>query len=230
LAKPTRLKFPLSCISTIRCFELIHFDIWGPYTKTDSSGAKFFLTVVDDFSRSTWVFLMQHKSEVNTIIPYFFKLVEKQFHTQIQKIQSDNGREFFNSQTRDFLTNLGVLQQSSCVYTPQQNSVVERKHRHLLNVARALHFQSNLPLNFWGDFVLTAVYLINRLPTNVLKGHTPHEILFNKKPKLSHLRVFGCLVYGHNTHITHKFDKRASPGVFLGYPHGQKGYKILDLS
>jgi hypothetical protein len=103
LEKPTRLKFPLSCISTIRCFELIHFDIWGPYTKTDSSGAKFFLTVVDDFSRSTWVFLMQHKSEVNTIIPYVFKLVEKQFHTHIQKIQSDDGREFFNSQTRDFI-------------------------------------------------------------------------------------------------------------------------------
>ena len=110
MAKQSRLKFPLSCISTVRCFELIHFDIWGPYTKNHSSGAKFFLTVVDDFSRSTWVFLMQHKIEVNTIIPYFFKFVEKQFHTQIQKIQSDNGREFFNSQTREFLTNLGVLQ------------------------------------------------------------------------------------------------------------------------
>jgi len=173
---------------------------------------------------------MQHKSEVNTIITYFFKLVEKQFHTQIQKIQFDNGREFFNSQTREFLKNLGVLQQSSCIYPPQQNGVVERKHRHLLNVAHALHFQSNLPLNFWGDFVLTVAYLINRLPTNVLKCHTPHEILFNKKPKLSHLRVFGCLVYDHNTHITHKFDERASPGVFLGYPHGKKGYKIFDLS
>jgi hypothetical protein len=87
-----------------------------------------------------------------------------------------------------------------------------------------------LPLTFWGDFVLTATYLINRLPTKVLKGHTPHEILFNKKPNLSHLRVFGSLVYGRNTQISHKFDKRASPGVFLGYPHGQKGYKILDLS
>jgi hypothetical protein len=173
---------------------------------------------------------MNYKIEVSTLILCFFKMVEKQFQTHIQKIQPDNTREFFNSHINNFFKDLRVLQQSSCAYTPQQNGVVERKHRHLLNVARALHFQSNLPLNFWGDFVLTAAYLINRLPTNVLKGHTPHEILFNKKPKLSHLRVFGCLVYGHNTHITHKFDKRASPGVFLGYPHGQKGYKILDLS
>jgi len=109
LAKQSRLKFPLCCISIVHCFELIHFDILGPYTRNHSSSAKFFLTMVDDFSRSTWVSLMQHKSEVNTIIPYFFKLVEKKFHTQIQKIQSNNGREFFNSQTCEFLTNLGVL-------------------------------------------------------------------------------------------------------------------------
>jgi hypothetical protein len=229
LAKQTRLQFSRSSITTVKCFELVHFDVWGPYNNAHFSGAKFFLTVVDDFSRSTWVFLMNHKSEVNTLIPHFFKMIEKQFQAHIQKIQSDNAREFFNSHTNNFFKDLGVLQQSSCAYTPQQNGVVERKHRHLLNVARALHFQSNLPLDFWGDFVLTATYLINRLPTNVLKGQTPHEILFKKKPNLSHLRVFGCLVYGRNTQISHKFDNRASPGVFLGYPHGQKGYKILDL-
>jgi hypothetical protein len=178
LAKQTRLQFSKSSITTIKCFELVHFDVWGPYNNAHSSGAKFFLTVVDDFSRSTWVFLMNHKSEVNTLIPRFFKMVEKQFQTHIQKFQSDNAREFFNSHTNNFFKDLGVLQQSSCAYTPQQNGVVERKHRHLLNVARALHFQSNLPLDFWGDFVLTATYLINRLPTNVLKGQTPHEILF----------------------------------------------------
>lgn len=125
---------------------------------------------------------------------------------------------------------MGVLHQSSCVYTPQQNGVVEHKHRRLLNIARVLHFQSNLPLDFWGDFVLTAAYLINRLTTATLQGRTPYKILFNKKPKFSHLRVFGCLVYGRNTKITHKFSNRASPRIFLRYPNGQKGYKILDLS
>lgn len=86
LAKQSRLKFPLSCISTVKCFELVHFDIWEPHNKNHSFHAKFFLTVVDDFSRSPWVFLMQHKSEVNSFIPSFFKMVETLLHTKIQKI------------------------------------------------------------------------------------------------------------------------------------------------
>jgi hypothetical protein len=119
-------------------------------------------------------------------------MVEKQFQTHIQKIQPDNTREFFNSHINNFFKDFGVLQQSSCVYTPQQNGVVEHKHRHLLNVARALHFQSNLSLDFWGNFVLTVTYLINCLPTNVLKGQTPHEILFFKKQRI--FLIFGGLV------------------------------------
>lgn len=74
-------------------------------------------------------------------------MIEKQFHTHIKKIQSDNACEFFNSHTNSFFKDFGVLQQSSCAYT--QNGVVECKHKHLLNVARALHFQSNFPLNLW---------------------------------------------------------------------------------
>jgi hypothetical protein len=135
---------------------------------------------------------MYYKSEVITLILRFFKMVEKQFQTHIQKIQSDNTREFYNSHINNFFKDLGVLQESSCAYTPQQNGAVERNHRHLLNVARALHFQSNLPLDFWGDFVLAATYLINCLPTNVLKGQTPHEILFKKKQRI--FLIFGGLV------------------------------------
>jgi transposase InsO family protein len=103
---------------------------------------------------------MYYKSEVITLILRFFKMVEKQFQTHIQKIQSDNTHEFYNSHINNFFKDLGVLQESSCAYTPQQNGAVERNHRHLLNVARALHFQSNF-LDFWGDFVLIATYLIN---------------------------------------------------------------------
>jgi transposase len=72
---------------------------------------------------------MNYKIEVSTLILCFFKMVEKQFQTHIQKIQPDNTREFFNSHINNFFKDLGVLQQSSCAYTPQQNGVVERKHR-----------------------------------------------------------------------------------------------------
>lgn len=94
--------------------------------------------------------------------------------------------------------------------TPQQNEIVERKHRHLLETTRALRFHSHLPISFWGDCLLTVTYLINLLPTKVLKGQVPYQLLFGKPPDYYHLRIFGCLCYATNIGITDKFASGAS--------------------
>lgn len=85
-------------------------------------------------------------------------ILENQFGVRIKCIRSDNGTEFINKNMKGFLETKGIMHQTSCVQTPQQNGVVERKHRHILNVARALLFQFGLSVKYWGEAVLTSVF------------------------------------------------------------------------
>ena len=130
----------------------------------------------------------------------------------------------------DFFANKGILHQRSCVETPQQNGVVERKHQHILNVTRALMFQSNLPKHFWNFAVSHAVFLINRLPSKVLNNKTPIELLYNTPPDISIIKIFGCECFASTlSNSRTKLDPRARRGVYLGYKPGIKGYVFFDI-
>nr|XP_016476676.1 PREDICTED: uncharacterized protein LOC107798213 [Nicotiana tabacum] len=138
-------------------------------------------------------------------------MVERQFDVKVKVIRSDNamelGKDYVHS---EYLTSQGILHQISCVATLQQNGVVERKHRHLLEIARALIFQSKLPTSYWGECVLTATHLINRIPSRVLKGKTPYEVIFGELHDYTDLRTFGCLCYVSTlTQSRGKFEPRA---------------------
>ena len=229
-AKQSRLPFPISMNKSTRPFALIHVDIWERYTTPSLNDAHYFLTIVDDFFRGTWVYLMKHKSEAYTYLTTFCSMVNTQFEYSVQVVKSDNGTEFTSNAMKDYFYKHGILLQTSCTGTPQQNGRVERKHKHILEVARALRFQASLPLKFWGECVLTATYLINITPTPKLSGKCPYEILFKKLPSYSHLRVFGSLCYALNSNKSKdKFESKAVRCVFLGYPHSQKSYKVFDL-
>ena len=154
------------------------------------------MTIVDYNSRSVWIYLLANKKEVPRMLMSFFALVKRQFDKEVKIFRSDNGTEFLSM--KNYFSEQGIFFQTSCVGTPQQNGRVERKHRHILNVARALRFQGNLPIKFWGECILTAGYLINRTSSDILNGKTPYEMLHGKPPLFNHLRVFGCLCYAHN--------------------------------
>ncbi|XP_071715209.1 uncharacterized protein [Rutidosis leptorrhynchoides] len=227
--KQSRDPFPLSDHTSSKIGELVHLDVWGPYRVNSYSGFKFLLTIVDDFSRAVWVYLLKTKSDIFDNLLSFVKLIKNQFNVNVKMCRSDNGTKFVNKKMEDFYVENGTVHQTSCAYTPQQNGIVDRKHRHLLNVARSLLFQSNLPLCYWSDCVLTATYIINRLPSSVLHGRSPFEMIYGFKPSLSHMRVFGCLCFASILNNNDKFSSKSEKCVLLGYSNVKKGYKLLSL-
>ncbi|KAJ9541638.1 hypothetical protein OSB04_028144 [Centaurea solstitialis] len=189
----------------------IHCDIWGPFHVPGHHGHGFFITLVDDHSRFTWLYLIKHKSEA----------------VKIKGIRSDNAHEL---NLTEFFADKGILHQKSCVSRPQQNSMVERTHQHLLNVALSLMFQSQIRLHFWSECVMTATFLINCTPSEVLKSKTPFEKLRGKVPDFSIFRTFGCLAFASTlSSQRHKFSPRAKACLFVRYPVGMKAYRLLDL-
>nr|XP_009799322.1 PREDICTED: uncharacterized protein LOC104245419 [Nicotiana sylvestris]XP_016488385.1 PREDICTED: uncharacterized protein LOC107808383 [Nicotiana tabacum] len=192
-------------------------------------GKRYFLALSDDCSRYTWLFILPTKAEVVVVLRYFFAMIKNVHSTSVKFFRSDNGCEFFNSHMSELLQSLGIIHQSSCIYTLQQNGVAERRHRYILEVARALRFQASVPLRFWGECVNTVVYIINRLPSTILHKKSPFEIIFGHSPSLQHMRVFGCLGYVATVRRPDKFAPRAYPTVFLGYSTTQKGYRMFGL-
>ena len=140
-------------------------------------------------------------------------MVRTQFGVVIKGVRYDNTRELdlFN-----FFSSHGVLHFRSCVKRPEQTLVVEHKHQHLLNAARALLFQSNVPLAYWSDYILTSTHLINRIPSSLLKNKSPFEILYGKLPNYDYLRSFGCLCYAFTLLSSRdEFSPRSKACVFL---------------
>ncbi|GJQ98425.1 retrovirus-related pol polyprotein from transposon TNT 1-94 [Tanacetum coccineum] len=211
-AKQTREPFPLSDHKSKSVGDIIHCDVWGPYRVVSKDGFKNFLTLVDDFSRAVWVYLLKSKTKVGEYIESFIKLIFTQFGKKIKIVRSDNGTEFVNNHLSKMFSDLGIVYQTSCAYTPQQNGIAERKHRHLFNVARSLMFQGGIPLSMWPECVLTDVYLINRLPSSVLSGVSPYFLVYGKDPGLSHVRSFGCLCYSTILNNNDKFGVRSEKG------------------
>lgn len=112
------------------------------------SRARYFLTVIDDYNGTTWIYLLKNKYDTSTFLIDFCNMISTQFNKKIKRIRSDNGGEFVSNITTNFYEEHGILLETSCVHTPQQKRVVERKHRHLLEIARALRFQANLAIKF----------------------------------------------------------------------------------
>lgn len=187
------------------------------------------MTLVDDHSRYVFVYILKVKGLVKKYFAEFKVLVECQTGRKIKAIRSDNGTEICDSAVSQLLKQAGIVHQRSNNYTPQQNSRVERAQRTLVEKARSLLADANLGKEFWGKAVVTACYLMNRSPSRALNGKTPYEIWHGEQPDLSHLCVFGCPAWVHiPKEKRKKRDPKSERLVFVGYPEGRKGYRLLD--
>lgn len=164
---------------------MIHCDVWGPYRVQSSCGTRYFLTIVDDYSRSVWTYLLLEKSEVQSVLKNLCAMAMKQFNKEVKIVCSDNGTEVMCLSS--YFLEQGIIHQTSGVATPQQNGRIERKQRHILNVAQLLLFEGNMPIRFWGEAILTASHLINRTPSAVLNNVSPYKLLYRTPPSYEHL-------------------------------------------
>ena len=145
LSKQTRTPHPIHSYKPTKPFYLVHSDVWGPTKIPNLINTWWFVTFIDDHIWVCWVFLLKEKSDVYTVFKRFHHMILNIFQTSIHILRSDNGREYFSAEFDNYLSENGIIHQSTCSYTPQQNGMAERKNRHLLEIARNLMFTSQVP-------------------------------------------------------------------------------------
>jgi hypothetical protein len=149
----------------------------------------------------------------------------------VKKIRSDNGSEFKNLQVEEYLEEEGIKHEFSAPYTPQQNGVVERKNRTLIDMARMILGEFKTPERFWSEAVNTACHAINWLYLHRLLKKTSYELLTDNKPNVSYFRVFGSKCYILVKKGRHsKFAPKAVEGFLLGYDSNTKAYRVFNKS
>lgn len=145
----------------------------------------YFVTFIDDATKCTWVYLMKPKDKFLREFKAYHKMIETKFDRKIKVFRLDNGDEYTAKEFQAYLPRNGIELQTLCAYTPEQNGVAKQKNRHMLELARALLIEMNVPKSFWSDGVLTKLFLINRMPSKILGGKSPMEVPYVKCTNVS---------------------------------------------
>ncbi|KAJ9559888.1 LOW QUALITY PROTEIN: hypothetical protein OSB04_005048 [Centaurea solstitialis] len=208
---------------TEKPLQLIHMDLCGPMRVQSINGKKYVLVMVDDYSRYTWVKFLRSKDEAPEIIISVLK------ESQVQKIRSDHGTEFKNKVLGGYLESVDIKHTFAAVRTPQQNGVVERRNRTLVEAARTMLAYSKLPMFLWAEAVDTACYTQNRSIVNNRFGKTPYELINNQVPNIGHFRVFGCRCFVLNDREDrHKLQAKSDEAIFIGYSKNSIAYRVYN--
>ncbi|GFX79554.1 retrovirus-related Pol polyprotein from transposon TNT 1-94 [Trichonephila clavipes] len=227
LAKSKRVSFKKTgAVRSKRPLELLHMDLCGPMSTESQGGNKYFLSIIDDYSRKVTVFPIRNKSDVFHTFIRFQKREERFLSKKVIAVRTDGGLEFCNKDMDNFLTELGIKHEVTNSYTPEMNGVAERFNLTALDGIKTLLKSSEVPHKFWGEALLCFTYAWNRI-CHKDSNKTPFEKYSGRKPSVLHLKPFGCLAYASvPKQIKKKFDMRAKMGIMMGYAQRTKGYRI----
>ncbi|GKA31511.1 retrovirus-related pol polyprotein from transposon TNT 1-94 [Tanacetum coccineum] len=209
--------------------NLLHMDLCGPMRVASINGKKYILVIVDDYSRYTWTLFLRSKDETPEVLKDFLTMIQRNLQAPVISVRTDRGTEFLNKTLNAFFKQEGIEHQTSTPRTPEQNGVVKRRNRTLVEAARTMLSASKLPLFFWAEAIATACYTQNRsiiIPTH---EKTAYHIINDRKPSIKHLHIFGCTCYltrdGENLD---KMKEKGDPCILVGYSTQSKGYRVYN--
>ncbi|KAJ3698372.1 hypothetical protein LUZ61_002077 [Rhynchospora tenuis] len=225
-AKAHKKPFVSSISAATEPLQVVHTDLWGPAPVISNKGHRYYVHFIDEFSRFSWLYTCASKADVVKIFAEFKQKVENLLSKKIKTVQCDGGTEFKP------LMHLypAITFQVSCPYTPEQNGMAERKHRHLVELSLATMYHACIPFKYW-DWIFESVnFVINRLPSSHTSPITPFEKLFQQKPDYNFLKTIGCACFPLlRPYTDHKLQPRAELCVFMGYSSLHKGYRCLHI-
>jgi hypothetical protein len=206
--------------------DLIHSDLCDFKSIPTRGGNKYFITFIDDSTKYCYLYLLKSKDEAIDKFIIFKQEVENQLDKKIKVVRSDRGGEYVEP-FGEYCSQHGIIHEVTPPYTPQSNGVAERKNRTLKEMMNAMLNSSGLSQTMWGEAVLSANYLLNRVPRKKL-DKTPYELWKGRKPSYNHLKVWGCLAK-----VLAPLPKKMKIGpktvdcIFIGYAAHSNAYRFL---
>ncbi|GBM21371.1 Retrovirus-related Pol polyprotein from transposon TNT 1-94 [Araneus ventricosus] len=211
--------------------DKVHMDLWGPAPVNSLGGSKYFLSIIDDFSRKIDVFTLKSKSEVFSIFKEYLSRVQRELGRKLKSVRTDNGLEFCHKDFETFLRNLGIKIERTSFYTPELSGIAERFNRSSMEAVRTMLQDSGLQPRFWAEALHAYVHTKNRCSHKLTEGKTPMEIWSGHKPSIRHCRTFGSLAYVYVPTVNrNKLQPKAKIGILVGYAVNRRGYRRNKLA
>ncbi|GBM98676.1 Copia protein [Araneus ventricosus] len=218
---------PIGKIRSSKPLELLHMDLCGPFPDVAIGGHRYFLSIIDDFSRKVTTYPIKEKTEVFKHFSNYQKRAERFLNSKVINVRTDNGLEFCHAEFQSYLDDLGIKAERTNVYSPQQNGVAERYNYTAVDAIKVMLNSNGLSKGFWAEALLCHTYVWNRV-CHGNQSLTPFELYSGHKPSVKHLKAFGSTAYaGVPKQLRKKFDMRAKKGIMIMLEPNSSG-AVLD--